>query len=56
MTKENCLNCDKFPVCRVVDKIIFKVRVKGGWVDEVDPILDKAAKICDYFVPKKINQ
>ena len=53
--KENCLNCNHFVVCRVVDKVIDDVRIRGGWVEEMKKTFETEGKSCTVFEPLKKN-
>ena len=53
--KENCLLCEKFPVCREVDQVVRKIKFKSNWEKDVVTLFEKEARFCDYYEYRKSN-
>ncbi len=59
LEKENCIRCDKMPVCKnIFDRISTIVRYEGGDLKKIEQAYSETAKGCDFFAvglykPKK---
>ena len=48
--KEICFNCDKFPVCGIMEKLEREAKRKDL---DFKPLLEREAKSCDFYDPRK---